>query len=92
MPKYYSFLDEDVIYNVDKQGAGSITENNSEIKNRVLNETPSLKPMYTMNSVETELEDNPTNPATSFARYPNFYDSRTRKTSDKIPTEYLRSF
>ncbi len=90
MPKYYSFLDEDVVYNVDKQGTSEITEKNSEVKNRILNETPSLKPMYTMNSVETELQDNPTNPATSFARYVNFYDSRTRKTSD-TNTKFLQN-
>jgi len=91
MPKYYSFLDEDVIYNIDKQAKSTLEETNSEIKNRISNETPSLKPMYTMNSVETDLQDNPENTTeTAFSRYTNFYDSRTRKTSD-TNTKFLQN-
>ena len=93
MPKYYSFLDEDIVYNVDKQSIDTIEERNSEVKNRILNETPSLKPMYTMNSVETELEDNPENidsPTDERMEFINIYDSRSRKTSD-TNTKFLQN-
>tara|TARA_Y100001938_G_scaffold150317_1_gene240664 strand:- start:3078 stop:4184 length:1107 start_codon:yes stop_codon:yes gene_type:complete len=91
MPKYYSFLDEDVVYNVNQQGYGSITEKNSDVKNRILDETPSIKPMYTMNSVETELEDNPENTMEiTDPQFVNIYDKRMRHTSD-TNTKYLQN-
>ena len=58
-PAFYAFFDDDVVYNTDLQTKASVTdEHNSDLKNRILNETPSLKPHYTMLSVETELPDN----------------------------------
>ena len=65
MPKYYSFLDDDVVYDIKHgtplRGADGpvrvASENNSLIKTRIIDETPSLKPLYTINSVETELLD-----------------------------------
>ena len=40
MPKYYSFLDDDVIYNIEQQTTGSIDrEYNSEIKDRIVAKT-----------------------------------------------------
>ena len=54
-PAYYAFLDDDIIYDSDSAG---FTETNSEIKTRIIDETPSLKPLYTMNSVETTIDDN----------------------------------
>jgi len=57
MPKYYSFLDDDVLYDVT-QGGG--TENNSQTKNRILSETPYMKPQTNYKGVESSLsnEDN----------------------------------
>lgn len=39
-PKFYSFLDDDVLYDCD---AGGFTETNDQIKTRILEETPVLK-------------------------------------------------
>jgi len=57
MPKYYSFLDDDVLYDVT-QGGG--TEDNSQTKNRILSETPYMKPQTNYKGVESSLsnEDN----------------------------------
>lgn len=52
MPKYYAFFDDDVIY--DSNAAG-FTENNSEIRNRIMNETPVLRPHYLFKSVEDSI-------------------------------------
>jgi len=49
MPKYYAFFDDDVLY--DASAAG-FTERNSDIKNRILNETPVLRPHYLFKSIE----------------------------------------
>ena len=41
-PAYYSFSDDDILYNSEK---GGFTEDNSNIKNRILDNTPRLKPI-----------------------------------------------
>ena len=41
MPAYYSFLDEDVLYDL---GAANSSELNHQVKDRILIETPYLKP------------------------------------------------
>jgi hypothetical protein len=56
-PEYYSFLDDDVLYD----GAqGGVSENNSQTKNRILSETPYMKPQTNYKGVESSLsnEDN----------------------------------
>jgi hypothetical protein len=40
-PTYYAFFDDDVLYNVEAAG---YSETSAEIKNRILNETPYMKP------------------------------------------------
>jgi hypothetical protein len=57
MPKYYSFLDDDILYD----GAqGGVSENNSQMKDRILSETPYMKPQTNYKGVESSLsnEDN----------------------------------
>ena len=49
MPKYYAFFDDDVIYDCSAAG---FSENNSEIRNRIMNETPVLRPHYMFKTVE----------------------------------------
>ena len=49
MPQYYAFFDDDVIYD---SSAGGFTEKNSDTKNRILNETPILKPHYLFKNLE----------------------------------------
>ena len=51
---YYAFLDDDILYDTDAAG---FNESNNEVKTRIVDETPSLKPNYTMNSVETTIND-----------------------------------
>ena len=51
-PEYYSFLDDDVLYDVT-QGGG--TENNSQMKDRILSETPYMKPQTNYKGVDTSL-------------------------------------
>ena len=53
-PSYYSFLDDDILY--DSVAAG-FTESNHEVKERIINETPSTKAITTMNSVETTINE-----------------------------------
>lgn len=54
-PKYYCFFDDDVIY--DAQSAG-ITENSSGIKNRILTNTPSLRPPINFETDEKTISQN----------------------------------
>ena len=49
-PEFYAFFDDDILYN---SSLVSITENNSQIKQRIISETPSLKPPTTMTGVES---------------------------------------
>ena len=50
-PSYYAFFDDDVIYNLEAAGN---TETSADIKSRILNDTPYLKPNYLF----TNLDDN----------------------------------
>jgi len=94
MPKYYSFLDDDIVYNIQQQSTASLDEEyNSEIKNRIIDETPSIKPQYTMLSVETELSDNEINlniEKQEKDTYVNVYDTQYRPTSD-MNTKFLQN-
>jgi len=63
MPKYYAFFDDDVIY--DSNAAG-FTEKNSDIKNRILNETPVLKPHYSFKTLEDILGKDQPFPTTQY--------------------------
>ena len=53
-PAYYAFFDDDILYDSSK---GGFVENNTEIKNRILTETPSLRPFSTTKGVETNLNN-----------------------------------
>lgn len=52
MPKFYAFFDDDILYDIQH---GSDTENQIEIKERILNETPRLKPQRDLVSPETQI-------------------------------------
>jgi hypothetical protein len=61
IPVYYSFLDDDIMYDSDSlPGSSGFSEDNSEIKERIINETPSIKPIVTMNSMETTINEKDT--------------------------------
>lgn len=91
MPKYYAFLDDDVVYDSSHV---SYAENNSAIKTRIIDETPSLKPMVTFNSVETELPDSETTvlgqPKVEITDYNNIYSNNFRPASD-LNTKFLQN-
>ena len=53
-PSYYTFLDDDILYDVSK-GGGS--ENNSQTKDRILSETPYMKPQTNYKGVDTSKSD-----------------------------------
>jgi len=99
MPKYYAFLDDDVLYDTMHM---DFTGSNSEIKQRIIDDTPSLRPLYTMNSVETELSDSPqfneqgekiwiySNTQIRQDAYANIYDNNYRPIGD-INTKFLQN-
>jgi hypothetical protein len=53
-PSYYTFLDDDILYDVTK-GGGS--ENNSQTKNRIISETPYMKPPTNYKGVDSSKSD-----------------------------------
>ena len=53
-PSYYTFLDDDILYDVAK-GGGS--EDNSETKDRILSETPYMKPQTNYKGVDSSKSD-----------------------------------
>lgn len=52
-PMFYAFSDSDILYDSQK---GGFSENNSEIKNRILNETPRIKPIASK-KIESDLSN-----------------------------------
>jgi hypothetical protein len=58
MPKYYAFFDDDIIYDAAALGA---TESQDEIKSRIVNETPRLRPQRDLQSVESIIYTNERN-------------------------------
>lgn len=52
-PIYYNFIDDDILYD---SKYGNFEELNSNVSNRIRNETPSLKPQYVFSGVETKIK------------------------------------
>tara|TARA_Y100001973_G_C5207876_1_gene342972 strand:+ start:1339 stop:2217 length:879 start_codon:yes stop_codon:yes gene_type:complete len=55
MPAYYSFLDDDILYDVTAVGD---TESNYQVKERILNTSLSLKPQTNMSDLMVKLTEN----------------------------------
>jgi hypothetical protein len=55
MPQYYAFFDDDILY--DSQ-SGGFSESNNEIFNRIIEETPRLRPQRDLTSVESNIFTN----------------------------------
>ena len=88
-PAYYSFLDEDIICDSDASGAGldGFSEDNSEIKDRIIKETPCLKPITTMNSMETTIDESvPVEPESMWIK------KNDQLTIDQELNEYLNGY
>lgn len=104
MPMYYSFLDEDVVYDVKHinfwTGEGedveqtTDTQANVDIKTRIISETPSLKPMYTFNSLEAEIDETETftvgDAEVLISAYDNAYLESFRPAGD-VSTKFLQN-
>ena len=54
MPSYYAFLDDDILYDASQ---GGVSENNSQIKQRILSETPYMKPQTNYKGVDSSKSD-----------------------------------
>ena len=54
MPAYYSFLDDDVLYDIESTGD---SESNYQIKNRILNETPRVRPQTNLKDLDKKRKD-----------------------------------
>ena len=52
MPKYYAFFDDDVLYDIQ---FGGDTEEQADIKDRILDNTPRLRPQRDLTSPESQL-------------------------------------
>lgn len=53
-PSFYAFLDDDILYDGSR---GGITEDNSQTKDRILSETPYLKPQTNYKGVDSSKSD-----------------------------------
>ena len=54
MPTYYTFLDDDVLYDIESSGD---TESNYQIKTRILNETPRVRPQTNLKDLDLKNKD-----------------------------------
>jgi hypothetical protein len=52
MPKYYAFFDDDILYDIQ---SGGDTEDQRDIKERILNETPRVRPQRDLSSPEDQI-------------------------------------
>ena len=53
-PSYYTFLDDDILYDITR-GGGS--ENNSQTKSRIISETPYMKPQTNYKGIDSSKSD-----------------------------------
>jgi hypothetical protein len=67
-PSYYAFFDDDVIYNVEAAG---LTETSADIKTRILEETPYMKPTCLFRNVNDTVGRSENYLSTEEIRYPS---------------------
>ena len=53
-PSYYAFLDDDILYDAPQ---GGVSENNSQSKQRILSETPYMKPQTNYKGIDSSKSD-----------------------------------
>ena len=78
-PVYYSFMDDDVVYDTTA-ASGSLAESNHQVKNRILKETPFLKPQRSLVPADSRIFTGDTNPANDVT----YYNHYTIGTSNNI--------
>jgi len=66
-PAYYSFFDDDILYDSQR---GGFSEANSQTKTRILSETPYLKPQTNYKGVESRYEDQRTEETENYLLQP----------------------
>tara|TARA_R100001509_G_scaffold62524_1_gene34453 strand:- start:341 stop:1270 length:930 start_codon:yes stop_codon:yes gene_type:complete len=54
LPRHYAFLDDDIIYDGSSIG---VSENNSQTKNRIISDTPYMKPQTNYKGVDSKKSD-----------------------------------
>ena len=67
-PSYYAFFDDDVLYNIEAAGG---SETSADIKTRILNETPYLKPNYLFKNLDENIGRNEVYLEAEEIRYPS---------------------
>ena len=88
MPEYYSFLDDDVIY--DAAAAGG-SESNYQVKTRILTETPSLKPQSNLVDLQAKLKDENPDLSSDSTKY-DLYTIGTSNTREEFAPSWQVKF
>jgi hypothetical protein len=67
-PSYYAFFDDDIVYNIQSVGG---SETSAQIKDRILNNTPYLKPNYLFENLNDNVARSETYLSDEGIRYPS---------------------
>lgn len=67
-PSYYAFFDDDILYNIEAAGG---SETSAAIKERILNQTPYLKPSYLFKNLDQNVSRNDVFLESEEIRYPS---------------------
>ena len=87
MPAYYTFLDDDVLYDMESSGD---TESNYQIKNRILNETPRVRPQTNLKDLDKKNKDLHPDLVNDIVKY-NLYPLGTSNNKEKeVPSWKVR--
>ena len=88
MPAYYSFLDDDIIYDV---AAAGDTESNYQVKDRILLETPILKPQTNLVDLQAKLKDQNPDLSSDSTKY-DLYTIGTSNTREEFAPSWEVKF
>ena len=88
MPEYYSFLDDDIVY--DAAAAGG-SESNYQVKTRILTETPSLKPQSNLVDLQAKLKDENPDLSSDSTKY-DLYTIGTSNTREEFAPSWQVKF
>ncbi len=88
MPAYYSFLDDDIIYDVAATGD---TESNYQVKDRILLETPILKPQTNLVDLQAKLKDQNPDLSSDSTKY-DLYTIGTSNTREEFAPSWEVKF
>ena len=80
MPEYYAFLDDDIIYDI---AAAGDTESNYQVKDRILLETPILKPQSNLVDLQEKLKDENPDLSSDATKY-DLYTIGTSNTREEL--------